>query len=116
MAMELDIPVIAAAQLNRQVEGRTDSRPKLSDLRDSGSLEQDADIVTTLYRPDYYENAQHGSDPQPPSEHGQAPRGQDGMFPMTWHPEFTRFDAAKRESTPPYRRARHLFRPQTRSA
>ena len=101
MAMELDIPVIAAAQLNRQVEGRTDSRPKLSDLRDSGSLEQDADIVTTLYRPDYYENAHNGSDPQPAEWNMVKHReGKTGMLPMTWHPEFTRFDAGKFDSTP----------------
>jgi replicative DNA helicase len=55
LAKELAVPVVAVAQLNRNPEGRTEKRPQLSDLRDSGGIEQDADIVIFVHRDDYYD-------------------------------------------------------------
>ena len=56
MARDLQVPVIALCQLSREVDSRKDHKPVLSDLRDSGAIEQDADQVITLYRSDYYDN------------------------------------------------------------
>ena len=94
MAMELKVPVLAAAQLNRKAEERGDNRPKMADLRDSGQIEADADIVTLLYRKSYYETE---SNPQDSHEAewtvAKHRAGRTGMIPLEWHPPYTRFDS-----------------------
>ncbi|MCR4924632.1 MAG: replicative DNA helicase [Lachnospiraceae bacterium] len=90
LARELDVPVIALSQLSRAVEKREDHRPMLSDLRESGAIEQDADVVMFLYREDYY---------NPDTENknvteviiAKQRNGPVGKIKLTWLPKYTKF-------------------------
>ena len=98
LARELDVPVVALSQLSRAPEQRTDRRPQLSDLRDSGSIEQDADLVMFLYRPEYYFGPvdKDGNSLEGKSELAVAKQrnGPTGIVDLFFHKAYTRFDSA----------------------
>ena len=91
LAKELDIPVIALAQLSRSVEKREDKRPMLSDLRESGSIEQDAELVMFIHRDDYYNDE---SERKNIAEIILAKHraGSTGTVDLAWFPNFTKFE------------------------
>jgi len=93
MSKELEVPVIVLSQLSRATEGRGDSIPKLSDLRDSGAIEQDADVVLLLYRPSYYK---HGDDRDSDNlaviDVAKFRHGETGEVRMSFIKEYTRFE------------------------
>ena len=93
LARELSIPVIALAQLSRNVTGREDPRPVLSDLRDSGSIEQDADLVMFLHRPDYYRQNDDNYEETHITELliAKHRHGAVGKIELYFHPELLRF-------------------------
>jgi replicative DNA helicase len=97
LARELDVPILAVSQLNRSLESREDKRPRLGDLRESGAIEQDADIVMFIYRHEYYH-------PEAQDTKGLAEvivakhrSGSTGMVQMTFLPEFTLFSDLGRD-------------------
>ncbi|MBV9286969.1 MAG: replicative DNA helicase, partial [Hyphomicrobiales bacterium] len=115
LAKELNVPIIACSQLSRQVEQRDDKRPQLSDLRESGSIEQDADVVLFVFREEYYLK---NREPRPGSEehiawmaqmeaaHGRAEviigkqrHGPTGTIELQFDAEVTRFSTLAREDT-----------------
>jgi replicative DNA helicase len=96
LARELEVPVIALSQLNRNLESREDKRPRLGDLRESGSLEQDADVVMFIYRDEYYneQSEKRGIAEVAIAKHR---AGATGTVEMTFMPEFTRFSDLGRD-------------------
>ncbi len=97
LARELDVPILAVSQLNRSLEAREDKRPRLGDLRESGAIEQDADIVMFIYRHEYYH-------PEAQDTKGLAEvivskhrSGSTGTVQMTFLPEFTLFSDLGRD-------------------
>jgi replicative DNA helicase len=103
LARELEVPVLALSQLSRGPEQRTEHRPQLSDLRDSGSIEQDADLVMFLYRPEYYSSSE--TDDEGKSLVGKAElivgkqrNGPTGVVDLFFHRTYTRFDELTEDS------------------
>jgi replicative DNA helicase len=105
LARELEVPVVALSQLSRQPEQRHDKKPQLSDLRESGSIEQDADLVMFLFRPEYYFGP---VDDQGNNLEGQAElmvakqrNGPTGIVNLFFHKQYTRFDSVTRDHGDP---------------
>jgi replicative DNA helicase len=98
LARELEVPVVALSQLSRGPEQRTDKRPMLSDLRDSGSIEQDADVVMFLYRPEYYAPAEKREELEGKSELiiSKQRNGPTGVIELYFQKAYTRFDSVQR--------------------
>ncbi len=96
LARELNVPIIVLSQLNRAVESRSDHRPMLSDIRESGAIEQDADVIMFLYRDDYY-------NPETEEKNiaeviiAKQRNGPTGVVKLVWQPRFTRFVNLLRE-------------------
>jgi len=94
LARELDVPVVVLSQLNRAAEGREGHRPRMSDLRESGSIEQDADVVMLLHREDYYHRGEPDYEPNNKAEIiiAKQRNGPTGTVELTFRDKCTRFE------------------------
>lgn len=118
LARELNIPVVVLSQLNRSPEGREGHRPRMSDLRESGSIEQDADVVMLLHREDYYHRGEKEYEPNNTAEIiiAKQRNGPTGTVNLVFREKFTRFENASFAGEPPASLQQESFDPAQNSS